>query len=50
MYATGFQKINERNEINYTAADEEQFKSISRDPDLLKKIYSSIAPGIYGND
>ena len=34
IYVTGIRKINERTEINYTPADEEQFKMMSKDPEL----------------
>ena len=37
-------------EINYTEEEEERFIAMSKDPELFEKIYSSIAPGIYGND
>jgi DNA replication licensing factor MCM5 len=50
MYVTGIQKLKDRAEVNYTEAEEEQFKLMSKDPELMTKIYKSIAPGIYGND
>lgn len=49
MYVTGIQKMKERAEVTFTEAEEEEFISMSKDPELLSKIYSSIAPGIYGN-
>lgn len=49
LYVTGVQKIKERAEITYTEQEEEMFKTMSKDPKIFEKIYTSIAPGIYGN-
>lgn len=35
FYVTGIKKIIERAEINYTPAEEEQFKLMSKDPEIL---------------
>ena len=50
LYVTGIQKIKERSDITYSQQEEEQFKALSKDPNLFEKIYRSIAPGIYGNE
>jgi DNA replication licensing factor MCM5 len=50
IYVTGIEKTKERADVSYTEAEEEIFRNMSKDPELLSKIYSSIAPGIYGND
>jgi DNA replication licensing factor MCM5 len=49
MYVTGIQKTKERAEINYTEQEEEIFKRMSKDPNILDKIHQSIAPGIFGH-
>ena len=41
-------QIKERN-IDVKSLQEEDFKKLSKDPNLYEKIYKSIAPGIYGN-
>lgn len=49
LYVTGIQKMKERAEVSYTEKEEEIFKQMSKDPKIYEKIYSSIAPGIFGN-
>ena len=50
LYVTGFQKVKERAEVNYTEEEETQFKQMSNDPSLPERIFNSISPGIYGNE
>jgi DNA replicative helicase MCM subunit Mcm2 (Cdc46/Mcm family) len=50
IYVTGIQKVKERSNFQFSEAEEEIFKSMSKDPRICEKIYKSIAPGIYGNE
>ncbi len=49
LYTINFRKtLKELEEINITPSEEEEIKALSRDPRIIEKLASSIAPSIYG--
>lgn len=50
MFVTGFEKVTQRNSVQYTQQEEEMFKKIAKDNKIYTKLFQSIAPGIYGSE